>query len=269
MNATKSSWRAVAGRAEGPLLAFVAGYIVWLLTSGNYWQMLNPRFQWLTGAAAGGLFLCAGVLAFRPARGNLPRLGILTVFCLLLAVTLWGPEGMALPKTTIEAERASPFEIEVPEPLPKLELAGREYTRISTPELLNLVEKTPQEVLAGEWALRGVVERTPELDAMGSFALLRPFIWCCLADGVAVGFLVPYADVESLETGQWVRVAGRIERADLAAGAKNVTLGSFFVALDGQHVFRPTEETGEAVQVIETPTMPFVFTVRESPPFSW
>ncbi len=258
----------IYGRVEAGLLLLVAGYISWLVSSDSFWQMLNPRFQWMETAAAAVLFLCGGALMLRPARSSILRLSTFSLLILLLAVTLWGPAGMALPKAELDD---SPFAVNEPEPSEPLELGGETYERISTIELLNLLEKRPETALGRSWALRGVVVRTPELDEHGSFGLVRPFIWCCLADAVAVGFVTPYAAHDSLEQGQWVRVAGRLEEIEgLKAEELELSLGPFFVALDQQYALVPDSALGdEAVEIIKEPGVPYVFTLRESAPFSW
>lgn len=264
---TRTSMRQwLFGRLEGLLLVLVACYLAWLLVSDNLWQLLNPRFFWLETATAAGLLLCGGVLLLRPTRTSLLRLGSLGLLCLLLAVTLWGPEGMALP----EDLEASPFAVKETQPLPPLEIDGQTFERISTPELVQLLQDDPQTALAGNWALRGMAARSSPLDARGAFALVRPFVWCCLADAVAVGFVTPW-ESELPETGQWVQVAGQVKQVqDLQDNELELALGPLFVALDDGHVLVPAQELGAAaLQIMDEPEMPFVFSVRETPPYNW
>ena len=42
-----------------------------------------------------------------------------------------------------------------------------------------------------DFAVRGIVARSPELDALGYFALLRVNFVCCAADAMAMGFWWP------------------------------------------------------------------------------
>jgi len=256
----------IPGRLEGLLLVCVGAYLAWLLSSDNLWQMLNPRFFWLETVAAGGLVLCGAVLAAAPARTSALRLGSLVALCLLLGVTLWGPEGMALPSGTAE----EPFAVEEPKRPGPLELGGQTFERITTPELVQLLAKDSETAVSGKWVMRGMAARSEALDARDSFALLRPLVWCCLADTVAVGMVVPW-EGELPEPGQWVQVAGRAERLqDPDAWDLELSLGPYYVALDDAFMFTPAGELGaEAMQLLEDPELPFVFDVRETPPFSW
>lgn len=260
--------RQFLGRLEGLLLVLLAAYIGWLVNSDQFWQMLNPRFRWLEAAAATGLLLTGGVLLFRPVPSNALRLGTQLVFGLLLATTLWGPAGMALPQ---EETASDPFAVQEPASQEPLEIGGHKYVPISTVELLNLLEKRPKDALAGRWALRGVVARSPALDERESFVLVRPFVWCCLADAVAVGFVTPWENYGQLQAGEWVRVAGRVQRLPaLKTEDLEVSLGPFYVALDDAYALFPdTESGGETVKQIAEPSLPYVFSVRETAPFSW
>lgn len=267
VRATVALW---GGRFEGLVLCVFGVVVLWLIAADLYWQLMNPRFLWLSATAAGLLLLCGAVLLWRPVPSKPWRGGVYLLFALLLGLAAWHA---SVEERSAWSGGAGGLGLEYePAEAPLLHLGGRDFTRISTAELLNLMELDRETALGTDWVLRGVVARTPELDAAGVFVLLRPLVWCCLADGVAIGFTVPWQDVTELESGQWVRVAGRVQAADgaLQSQAAEARLGSFFSAVDAGWLLVPAELPGvSGVEPLKGPRVPFVFGLRDSAPFTW
>lgn len=260
----------IGGRLEGLALMAIAGYIAWLLITNTYWQLLNPRFQWLTASAGAGLAIVgAAQLFFSRSGTSFPRLAALCLLLALMGGTIFGGNWLEDASPAPASGLSTDFSATQAEKY--IEIDGHEYTRISTPELIQLIDQSPDTVLSTAWGMRGIAVRTPELDAMGRFVLLRPFIWCCLADGVAVGFQVPWKDVTTLENGDWVQVAGKLTPADkLPSVGDKPLLDALFTAVDESHEFIPDSALGgNAVEHIETPRMPFIFNLNAAPPYNW
>lgn len=88
---------------------------------------------------------------------------------------------------------------------------GRSYLKVNTAELFYLLQKGTSEYIKEEFVVRGIVKRTPELEGMGRFALLRVNMVCCIADAMSMGVMVSTPDIDHLSDGDWVRVFGRVE----------------------------------------------------------
>ncbi len=258
----------IGGRLEGLGLLLVAGFLFWLLVGGNYWMLFNPRFQWLHMTAATFL-VCCGVLSLASSqRGSTPwRLGSLALLLVLLLLaglhvlgfdSFFDPSEGLSSGLTLEAPRS-----DVP---PILEHDGREYVRISPPELFNLAESSPEKALKGSWAMRGLLTRLPGQEEGGGLVLVRPFIYCCLADGVAVGFHLDNVGDRNPEQRGWYQVLGRLETtgSDLPMPSDVPLAGAFFTALNQKYLFVP-----ESLEPIPAPGVPYVFSLRSEPPHTW
>lgn len=88
---------------------------------------------------------------------------------------------------------------------------GRSYLKVNTAELFYLLQKGTSENIKEGFVVRGIVKRTPELEGMGRFALLRVNMVCCIGDAMAMGVMVSTPDIDHLPDGEWVRVFGRVE----------------------------------------------------------
>ncbi|WP_243312479.1 DUF1980 domain-containing protein [Fundidesulfovibrio agrisoli] len=215
--------RRLPATAESLCLLGLAGFMAWLLLGGDYWMYLNPRFKALTWAAAGALALLGGYGLWRPSpRAAWLRAGLFA-FTLALCVVSGlavheGAEKMgAEPQAMREAEAT---------PEPRVKKRGVEYIRINLGELYDIVGKPQPELIGLDYAVRGFVRRTPELDAEGEFVLYRVALYCCYADSTAVGFRVrPPKGGKLPENGAWVVAYGKLDRLDRPKPEAEESLG--------------------------------------------
>ena len=204
--------RRLASSVESLCLLGLAAFMVWLLLGGDYWMYLNPRFKGLTWAAAGALALLGGYGLWRTSpRATWLRAGLFVftlALCVLSAVAVReGTEKMGVDSQAMQ-EAETPLE-------PRVKKRGLEYIRINLGELYDIVGKPQPELIGLDYAVRGFVRRSPELDAEGEFVLYRVALYCCYADSTAVGFRVRPAKGEKLpENGAWVVAYGKLERLD-------------------------------------------------------
>ncbi len=241
---------------EGAVLALLGGFMLHLVRSGNYWYFLNPRFEPLTVAAGVGLVVLGLALPFVPARELKPTR--LVVFLLFIPLALWA-DFAAEEQYTVE-----PYGLEEAEsPEPRIELDGREYVKMNTAELFMLLSSESPEV-PKLIALRGMVKRSPELDAQGRFALVRMAIVCCLADAVAPGFAVESNSLP--EDGAWVRVLGSLKPAVLGrAEVDSVHVqGTVSTLINDKFVIIP-----RLSEPIKQPELPFIFEFKREEPFAY
>jgi hypothetical protein len=142
---------------------------------------------------------------------------------------------------------------------------GIEYIKLNTAELFLIAEQHKDRIPL-KYAVRGFVVRSPELDRVKRFALLRVHMFCCLADAVAVGFVVPHDQVETLRTGQWVRVAGVLK----SESQDRKTLQSVrmenvpFSAVNEKYVLVP-----DRVDPVDPPQFQFIFEFRDEEPYAY
>lgn len=192
------------GLAESLILLGIGLYMVYLSLSEAYILFLNPRYRWLTGTAGGGL--CILALAGLWTRPNTVRPGRVLLFAVMAAIIAVFGQAPYI-NSSVNTDLIEQYE----DPSPTLEHGGKTYTKINTGELYFLANEGADQEVFQDFAIRGQVGRTPELDQMGYFALLRVNFVCCAADATAMGILVAYPDVRNLEPGQWVRVLGHPE----------------------------------------------------------
>lgn len=217
--------RSLPALVEALFVLGLAVFMVWLLEGGNYWMYLNPRFKGITWAAA---FALAGLgvygLAKPSARASWLRTGL---YGLVLALCLLsefgvrdGMERMGLdPQAVRQQEEEAQLE-------PRVKRGGAEYIRINLGELYDIVGTPKPDLIGFNYAVRGFVRRTPELDASGEFVLYRVALYCCYADSTAVGFRVrPPKGAAMPENGSWMVVYGVLEKMDKAAPEAEESLG--------------------------------------------
>ncbi len=258
----------MGGRLEGLGLLLIAGFLSWLMAGGNYWMLFNPRFQWLHVLAAVFLVCCGGVSLAASRRGStawrLGSLALLLVLLLLAGASIIGFDNFGGASDGLS--RGLTMEAAKSDVLPILKHEGREYVRISPPELFNLAESRPETALEGRWAMRGMLSRLPDAAEGGGLVLVRPFIYCCLADGVAVGFHLGSDGEHAPEQGGWYQVLGRLEKAEssLSLPSDAPLMGAFFSALSQVYLFVP-----ESLEPTAAPSMPYVFSLRSAPPHTW
>lgn len=253
---------------EGLTTALLGAFMYAFSISDSYWMLLSPKFQPLTATAGFLLFVTGAAMTTRKPPRNVRRWGALCAMLAFLALACWavlGPESAFAPDPP---KKHTPMSLELPEPgegfEPRLTLNGKEYVRISTPELFALIEGTNKEY-PREIAMRGMVARSPDLDKRGMIAVFRVNVFCCLADAVAPGFLVSVDDPDKYPQGSWVRVAGEVvESAESHANGEISLPGMLMSFVSLNHEIR-----GHDVRIIDPPDMPFTFEVRDKEPFAY
>jgi hypothetical protein len=278
---------------EGSLLACLGGFMLWLTLSGHSWQLLHPRFAVVNAVAGGVCVLLGGAFALRrvgPGTGlSFSRIACLALFlCLAFfslrgvrvlsggagivpassdAVSFSGPMPGQGPGGSFDAGQPPPGSLTLeglmPEQTARMVIGGVEYVRMNAAEMRMMADARP-ESLPGEIVWQGMVERTPELDALGLVAVFRVASVCCLADAVAPGFAVAVDDPDRFSPGQWVRVAGRLEISPKPLPGDPQVPGVIATVLDRERVFRCRD-----IVPIERPGVPFVFEFRETEPFAY
>ncbi len=211
--------RSLAARIDGVAVFGLAGYLLWLAAWGNYWMFLNPKFRPLTVAAACVLALLGAFAAVRPV--SRPSLGRVAAYLCLLAMIVLTQAAVPALSDSLDSD---PFNVapSLPDPGPgepaptRMTALGREYVPINTGELYDIAAKGPGPAFDRPYAMRGFVHRSPDLDAKGEFVLFRLAVWCCFADGTAVGFRVQLPrEAAPPPDKSWVVAYGRL--ADLPA----------------------------------------------------
>jgi uncharacterized repeat protein (TIGR03943 family) len=194
--------RRLAGSLESIILFVIGLYMVLLALGDAYTLFLHPRYRWLTGSA--GVALCIlAVAGVRVSSRAVYPVRLLLFCAMVVVIAVFGQA----PYISSSANQDMVEQYE--DPSPTLERHGKTYTKINTGELYFLAREGSLQELDDDFAVRGIVARTPDLDALGYFALLRVNFVCCAADAMAMGVLVEYANVKTVESGQWVRVLGR------------------------------------------------------------
>jgi len=249
----------IGGVIEGLILQAIGAYAGVLVLFGDYWRFLNPKFKWLTGATAAMLLLTGTVALFNPnKRFKVSRILIFLLFLRIFSIGVTGSlsfgnflSGFSHKEKTEESSRVT--------------LNGLEYVKINLVELHLLSEKADSEKTAGRYLVRGIVRRTPELDGVGQFALMRVSVFCCLADAVATGFRVRYDRPEEFTDGQWVEVYGTVERLPQKLPEPHLhTQGMLLTILYDPQLLVP-----DKILPIEEPQIPFMFDFRTQEPYAY
>lgn len=249
--------RSLLRALEGLCLAGLGGVMLWLPLAGNYWYFLHPRFKPLTGAAG---VLLLGLGLFAALAGSRPRLRRILAAAGSVALVL-GAYAATLPPGTASDPASEPFARPVPAaPDPRVDYAGQSYLRMNLAELQALVARGRP---SGRVAVRGVVRRTPEMDARGRFALLRPVVVCCMADMVAAGYVVQAPGDLPLDS-SWAEALGETRPAGHPLDPQVSLPGVLALAADPERLF-----LAHAVRPAPVPAIPFIFTIAEREPYTW
>jgi len=254
---------------QGTLLAAVGAFMVWLSRSSVYWQMLNPRYAWLT-LGAGVVLALLGVvhLLHTGRKGHPTEILALTLFLALAGLAVLGPDAFAPPPPAYGSGYSGgsltrAYDDEAPPAQPTVTVDGVTYTR------LNLAELMAGET--GGWAkendrfaVQGAVLRTPELDRAGYIAVARLYIYCCFADAIGIVTLVAVNQPEAYRPGSWVRVLGTLTPGAPFQGRSFDVTGALSSARSERFVLDAAdiEETG-------VEGVPFILEIKEKAPFAY
>jgi uncharacterized repeat protein (TIGR03943 family) len=194
--------RALPGLVEAACLLGLAGFLAYLILGGNYWMYLNPKFKSLSWAAAAVLGALGVYSLLRPpARATWFRASLYVFVLALCLVSELGIQKWA----SVSGIDSAAAEQEAPQLPSRVTQGGIEYVRINLGELYDIAANAKPDKLGLNYAVRGFVRRSPEMDAKGEFVLYRVALYCCYADSTAVGFRVrPPLGVSLPENGTWL-----------------------------------------------------------------
>jgi uncharacterized membrane protein YcgQ (UPF0703/DUF1980 family) len=91
-------------------------------------------------------------------------------------------------------------------------------------------------------------------------------VFCCLADAVAMAFVIKNGALEGITQGDWVKVYARLS----AWTGKKMNLpqiktkGAFFTAVNHDFLI-----LADKVEKIDPPKLPFIFVVRTESPYTY
>ena len=259
---------------EACLLASVGVFMAAFALSDAYWQILNPKYSWLT-FVAGVIVVLVGIAGFFHAERK-PRpselLSIAVFLCLALVATL-APNSLVgetgeeelIPRNGrgyVGGSLTLHYEDEAV-PLPVVTFEGETFTRINLAELLAGEDGGWVEP-GGRYAVQGAVIRTPEMDAASYVGLGRLFIYCCFADAVGVVALVKVDNPEEFRAGSWVRALGILRKGAPFPGLALRMTGSLSTARSERFVLH-----GVDVEKAPMVGVPFILGIKEESPFEY
>lgn len=147
----------------------------------------------------------------------------------------------------------------------RVTLNGVEYIKINLGELYQLCLDAKSDKIADHYVARGIVRRTPELDTLGQFALIRTAVPCCHAHAAPVGFRVDYNQSSEIRDGQWVEVYGTLKKLSPDLPNPNLhSIGIPFVRLNKSRCIIPTR-----IVKIPQPEDPDILEFRSAEPYAY
>ena len=139
---------------------------------------------------------------------------------------------------------------------PTIFFNGKSYLKINTAELFYLLRKGDPEKKGEAFVVRGIVKKSPELDRIGRFALLRVNMVCCISDAMSMGVTVSHPNLDQLTDGEWVRVFGRMEFLPSAQELKVLpTLDTIPYTM----IYDKAVLVADAVEKTSPPEAPYMF----------
>ncbi|MFH1933406.1 MAG: hypothetical protein ABIN18_17670 [Pseudomonadota bacterium] len=249
----------IIGHLEGLILLVLGFYMGALVTVGGSWRYMNPKFEWLTAAAAIMFIITGGIAVLRPnRRANLSGIVIFLVF---IGVAAMGTS------TALQSPPLQPGIMidESDQDSSRLTLNGIEYIKINLAEIYQHCLNGEADKIAGRYLARGIVKRTPALDSSGQFAIIRTAVICCLAHAAPVGFRVHYSEADEFNDGQWVKVYGSLKTlpSDLPNPELHIR-GLFFTRLNKSYGIVPTK-----IVKIPEPAVPYIFDFKSAEPYAY
>lgn len=258
--------RSLPGIVEALCLLALAGFLAYLLSMGNYWMYLNPRFEalsWASAVVLGGLGVYS--LLRPPAGATWLRAGL---YVLVIGLCLASEMGVSrmLGRTGVDVSGPDPGQDEEAALPSRAAKGGVEYVRINLGELYDIVGKDQKDKMARAYAVRGFVRRTPALDGAGEFVLYRVALYCCFADSTSVGMRVRVPAGEPLpENGSWVVAYGRLEPSPLGPDKAEEALGgAAFASVEPTHVL-----AAKLLEPGKAPGMGMMYEWRSEEPYAF
>lgn len=252
---------------EGALLVGLGAFMVGLSRSSAYWQLLNPKYAWLTGFAGAVLALLGLVHSLHSGRRGRIGQGLALALALGLGgAAVFGPAAFAPPAPVSGYTGGSltrAYDDENPPDRPTMTEDGVTYTRLNLAELL-AGEQGGWTTENGRYAVQGAVLRTPELDRAGYIAVARLYVYCCFADAVGVVVLVGVNHPERYRAGSWVRVLGTLRSGAPFRGRTFDVTGALTSARSERFLLDAASVTEARVEGV-----PFILDIRQAPPFAY
>lgn len=201
---------------DGIILSAIGLSAGWFAVYGDYWLLMNPVFKWLTISGAALVLTLGLVLLFnRPSKVNYSNIMVFLVFFLIIVAGRPYSSTVNPSAKMINSNKAPVIS------------AGPGTAQIKLSELFFSTQKEADSKYANSsFTAIGMVKRLPEMDKSGAFALMEYVMFCCAADALALGFLVPYDKVEGLKDGEWAAVTGKLKPLDKPATIPKFRFGS-------------------------------------------
>ena len=238
------SW--ILAKFEGLLLAAWGLVIFWFARYGDYWMLLNPKFKWLTITGSVLVFIFGiTLLIFAKKMVNYRRIAVFTALTFLAPNVLFKAFDSTALVTSTVSNVTSFFH----------GFKDEKYPRRSLTELFMSVGDPGQTPILTPFQTIGVVKRLPELDREGEFVVLETFVFCCLADAVALGIRVPCDGVSNLKDGDWVKISGVLEKRPTPKTTPPFRMGPVNMSVVNPDYFIRADQ----VLPTDPPEIPFYF----------
>ena len=237
--------RRVYGLCEATILVLLGVAILWFAMSSRYGLLMHVKFKWLTVAGA-ALLLVMGLAALGAVQ---KRPGLNTfVFALMLLVTFVGKPYLP------DANSMSMMELSLPAGL----WDQVDLTRFPRKALQDLYSKDIDQMArtGASFTTIGVVKRLEALDGHSSFALMTSMMFCCVADALAVGFRVPYEELENMEDGQLIMVSGKLVQEQAEITLPNFRFGRATMSSVQKDYYIQPEKTMSYNRLDQLPLVP-------------
>lgn len=220
----------IYGISEAVILLLLGGALLWFSVFGQYELLMNAKFKWLTIAGAAMVLVMGLVILFSVSQ---QRSGVNTAFfgLMFLIIIVGQPH---LPNKNLEdyAKLSLPAGI----------WDQIDQTRFPEKKLTSLVTKLADEIYENRQSFTtiGIVKRLESLDVHGSFAIIAPLMFCCLADSIGTGFRVPDDGFKNLQDGQSIMISGRLAKEGDELDIPNFRFGKAMLSsVDKTYYLRP------------------------------
>ncbi|GEM_PF-696138 len=216
-------------KLQGLLLILLGLSTGWFALFGDYWLLMNPKFMWLT--AGGAIVILAMGLSALFTSAMRPTYSAIMIFALLALIVLLG-----LPFSKNINALITPIR---PDLEKSSSFVGSKFKTIDLIALHSSVREPKYNVSDSLFVTAGWIKRSSHLDRQGHVALVRPLVYCCLADAMVVGFRLNHYGKTDLPEG-WVNVLGRLRKVHPPLPTPNLQLGAArFSLINKYYVMEP------------------------------